>query len=66
MIFYIAHLETQNFEFHAYAETPALARDLMEKAWKKHAKQTGAWLTWEEVAEWVTVHPMEMNSAHRR
>lgn len=66
MIFYVAYLETQNFEFHAYATTAAEARNLMAKAWKKHAKQTGAWLTWEEVAEWVTVHPMEMNTAHRR
>ncbi len=66
MIFYIAYLETQNFEFYAYAETPALARDLMAKAWNKHRKATGASLTAKDVASWVNVYPMEMNTAHRR
>lgn len=66
MVFYIAHLETANFEFYAYAETPELARELMAKQWNKHRKATGAILTAKDVASWVNVYPMEMNSAHRR
>lgn len=66
MVFYIAHFETATFEFFAYGETPALARELMQKQWAKHVKQTGASLLWEQIAPWVDVTPTEMNSAHRR
>lgn len=66
MIFYIGRLETENFEFTAYAETPALARELIRKRWAKHVKQTSASLTWEDIKIWVNVYPMEMNTATRQ
>ena len=66
MTFYVARYETASFEFFAYAETPEIARELLRKQWAKHRRQTGAWLTWADVSEWVIITATEMNSAHRR
>jgi hypothetical protein len=55
MTFYVATLETRNFIFTAYGKTADDARWFMKCAWKKHAKNTGAWLTWEELVNDVRI-----------
>lgn len=66
MTFYVGRFETASFDFVAYAETPEMARELLRKQWAKHRRQTGAWLTWADISEWVIVTETQMNTAHRR
>lgn len=46
---YLATLYTRHFEFVALGDSEENARGLIEKAWKKHRKQTKAEWTWQDV-----------------
>lgn len=55
MTFYVGTLETRDFVFTAYGKSIDDVSFFMKCAWKKHARQTGAWLTWEELSDDVRI-----------
>lgn len=64
MILYVGHLETTNFTFESYSDkSPTHACELLKAHWQEHASQTGAWLTWEELEDGVTVEAVNINTA---
>lgn len=62
---YHATLETRNFSFDVYAHSLVEAQYLMEQAWRKHAKATGATLTWSDVKDDLDVRDVRLNAVYR-
>jgi len=49
--FFWARVETSNFTFDAFGATEPEALAALEKGWREHQRQSGAWLAWEELRE---------------
>ena len=47
----LAKLETRSFDFRGVFTSPAAARRAFAAAWDRHQQQTGATLTWKELAD---------------
>lgn len=54
----IGKLETANFSWLVCAHSEAHAQELMETAWNKHRRDTGARWTWADVSDSFYTLPM--------
>lgn len=61
----LAILETGNFTFHVVTHTRDEALTLLAGAWDRHAFETGAWMTWDELEESVNIHYIERDQVLR-
>lgn len=57
----IGNLTAGRFEFVTLTETTEQALSNLQKAWKNHAKLTGATWTWEDVEDAVILVPISLN-----
>lgn len=46
---WVGSVETRNYTFVAYDNTPEAVKDLLIEAWKQHQEDTGAWLEFESL-----------------
>ena len=65
-IFWVAHLETANFEFTAYGSDSENARDILRVAFEKHILNRRGWLTWDEVSGDVWLEEVNLGSVSIR
>lgn len=63
--FYKAELETHHFSFETYGNTEQDALRLMQNAWAKHRKFTGATMGWNAVRDDVNVERRLLGAAYR-
>jgi hypothetical protein len=52
---FYGELETRNFTFRTFADSEIDARAQLEKAWNKHAHETDAYYSWEDLEDAVAV-----------
>jgi len=61
----LATLETARYTFTAAADTDTEAADLLRRAWAKHAEETDATYTWDELAPDVNYLGVEVGMVLR-
>lgn len=62
---FCAELETRNFRFLTFAVSKSDALWQLERAWQKHAKQTDAFYTWEDLSDSVSVFWFRLGDTRR-
>lgn len=62
---FLATLDTGNFRFAALGSTEEEARGIIGTAWEHHAEQSGAFLTWDQLADDVNVETIRLGEANR-
>ena len=62
---WIATLETRHFSFMAAGNTEEHVRDVLRLAWKKHARETGATYTADEMIDDARIQRIEAGSCLR-
>lgn len=60
-----ATLDLDHFHFDAVGRSPGTVTRALERAWAKHARQTQATLTWDELSQKVKVRCMTMGAGYR-
>lgn len=61
----LATLSTSNFDFTALGTDQGHAERIMRGAWAEHRRQTGAWLTWADLADDVNYTEIHLGAALR-
>lgn len=60
-----AYVETRSFTFEAFGEDEVEAVGLLNLAWLRHQRDTGATLTWEELSEDVWTQELRVGDVFR-
>ena len=53
---YVGELQTQNYTWRFFGLTVTEVEKLAEATWNKHREQTGAYYTWQQMAESLYIY----------
>lgn len=62
---YLASLDTINFRFQALGATEQEALGVLALAWEEHARQSGAYVTWDDLADDANVTALQLGHGYR-
>lgn len=62
---YLASLDTINFRFQALGATEQEALGILALAWEEHARQSGAYVTWDDLADDANVTALQLGHGYR-
>lgn len=66
MSIYRAYLETEHFEFTAYAATTTEATALLRSTFIEHIEKFGGWLRWSDVKDDAVLEFIELGKGYVR
>jgi len=62
---YLASLVTRNFRFQALGATEREALGILGTTWEEHARQYGAYVTWDDLADDANVTALQLGHGYR-